>query len=389
MRILYALNLFRPSIDGVSISIERQAIRLARRGHEVAVIAPGETFADYQEHHHGIRAFRLKAIRLMGTPWRLAVMSGRGIEQAFDEFQPDAVVVTVPFLLNRVAALAARQRSLPVVGITGMMPEWFFYNLSILRPLATLLNDGLWRMITDFYNQCDFVVGVTPTALEFLSAHGLSRPATVISNGVQLERFYPRPRDRELAERFRVPDKPTVLYAGRLDAEKCLDVWLRAAAEVVRHVDAHFIIGGDGTERAMLQALAHHLGIGDRVTFPGFLDEDEYARLYSLAHVFAIASPAELQSIVTLEAAATGLPIVAVNAGALPELVQHGVNGFLFGPGDAKTMAAHVVRLLTWPRERQRMGEASLRIAEQHDIEGTIDAYEQVYLDVVRQRALV
>ncbi|MBI2940257.1 MAG: glycosyltransferase [Chloroflexi bacterium] len=386
MRILYALNLYRPSIDGVSISIERQAAGLANRGHVVAIIAPGESLADYEEKRDGIHVYRLRAVRLLANQWRLALMPGRAVDRVLDEFRPDVVVVSVPFLLNRSVWLGAREHGCPVVGITGLMPEWFIYNLSLLRPLANVVNGGLWRLITDYYNQCDHVVGVTETALHFLRAHRLTRPCTVISNGVQLDRFSPRPYDVRLAARLGLPDRPTVLYAGRLDAEKRLDVWLRAAAEVVRQVDAHFVIAGDGTERLALCSLAQQLGIPDRVTFPGFFDEAGYPRVFSLADVFAIASPAELQSIVTLEAAASGLPLVAARAGALPELVHHGQNGYLFEPGNSDAMAEAIVALLRDPDRRKRMGAESRAIAHTHDIRQTFDRYEDVYRQVLRAR---
>ena len=104
--------------------------------------------------------------------------------------------------------------------------------------------------------------------------------------------------------------------------------------------------------------------------------------------MFAIASPAELQSIVTLEAASSGLPIVGVNAGALPELVQEGRNGYLFAPGSSEQMADRIIRLLKDNVLRRRMGRESRVIACQHDFNCTVRDYEKVYDEVVNSRAL-
>jgi 1,2-diacylglycerol 3-alpha-glucosyltransferase len=389
MRILYALNTFRPHIDGVSISIERQATGMADRGHSVAIVAPSPTFTNYVETGQRYCLYRLRAIPVHTSRRLLPLLSRRGVEWALRDFRPDAVVVSVPFLLSRTVGDVARVRGYPVVGITSMMPEWFYYNLVPLRPVTRFLNGSLWRLITDYYNRCDHVVGVTATALKFLSDHGLRRPASVISNGVPLDVFHPRPRDERLARSLGIPKKPTVLYLGRLDAEKCMDVWVQAIPRVLQKIDAHFIIGGDGTERTMLERMVRDLGVAPFVSFVGFRSDDEYPSVFSLADVFAISSPVELQSIVTLEAAASGLPIVAASAGALPELVQDGVNGRLFAASDAGGMADAIVDVLADAPRRQGMGVAARLIATQHDICASLNRYEDVYERVVGQRVVV
>lgn len=383
MRILYALNSFRPQIDGVSVSIERQATGLAARGHAVAVVAPSPTFADYVETDPRFRLYWLRAVHVDASRRRIPVLSGRGVGEALRDFQPDIVVVSVPFLLSRTVSTIARARGYRVVGVTSMMPEWFYYNLTVFRPLVRALQHGLWRLITSYYNQCDHVVGVTATALRFLRDHGLSRPSSVISNGVPLDVFRPRPRAEGLARRLGIPNKPTVLYTGRLDAEKCMSIWVRAIPRILDRLDAHFVIGGEGTERPHLERLAQGLGVASHVSFIGFRPDDEYPAVFSLADVFAISSPVELQSIVTLEAAASGLPIVAVRAGALPELVRDGENGRLFTLNDPADLAASVIDVLSDSDRRRAMGEEARRTATQHDFARSLDQYERLYEELL------
>lgn len=386
MRLLYALDTFRPNIDGVAISSERIARGLARRGHAVAVVAPGRRFADYEEVVDGLPVYRIRALKVLSDRWRIPVLPGDNVKRAMYAFRPDIVVVTLPFLLSRVAVAAAGRLRLPVVGVTGTMPEWLTSNLPLPRGLAQRANPAIWRHIASYYNQCSAVVGVSNTALRLLQDHGLERPGYVISNGVSLRRFRPRPRDEELASRLGVDNKPVVLYAGRIDPEKRLDLWLEAAYLVLQSgFDAQFLIVGDGAEVRQMSHLAEKLGIAAKVKFAGFLGDADYPRVFSLADVFAISSPAELQSIVTLEAAASGLPLVAVNAGALPELVEDGGNGFLFALDDAEEMAGAVQRLLVNPSLRAQMGRGSRMIAVTHDIERTIEGYERLFRQVARQ----
>ena len=386
MRILYALNAFRPLIDGVTISIERQALGLVARGHAVAIVAPGSSFSDYTEVGPGYRIYRLRAISVAGQRRRVSLLPSRAIAAALADFQPDVVVVSAPFLLSRAMRESAHRHGYPVVGITSVMPEWFDYNVGPIRPLGRLFRDGLWRVITAYYNRCDHVVAVTRTALRYLTDHGLRRPASVISNGVPIDRFRPRKRQDELARRLGIPEKPTVLYTGRLDPEKCMDVWMRAVPRVRRMLDAHFVIGGDGVMRRGLERMAERAGIRHAVTFVGFLPDEDYAEIFSLADVFAITSPVELQSVVILEAAASGLPVVGVRAGALPEFIRQGENGCLVAPGDDSALAEALIELLSRPADRLRMGQAARAAALTHDLDHTIDQYERLYSAIARPR---
>ena len=163
--------------------------------------------------------------------------------------------------------------------------------------------------------RCEAVTTPTETAAELLRAMGYSGPLSAISNGVDTSRFRPGPRPVELARRLGVDERPVVLYTGRLDAEKQMDVWLHAAAVLTRALDVQFLVGGKGSERTRLEALAQELGLDGRLHFFGYLSDEEYPQVYRLADAFCITSEVELQSIATLEAIASGVPAVGVRAG--------------------------------------------------------------------------
>ena len=129
-----------------------------------------------------------------------------------------------------------------------------------------------------------------------------------------------------------------------------------------------------------LKQLTRELGIDERVTFTGYVTDEQLRAALTRATVFAMPSLAELQSIATMEAMASGLPIVAANAMALPHLVHEGENGYLFDPGDAKDLADKLSRVLSLPdSELRRMKEASLRYIAAHDIQRTLSIFEQLY----------
>ena len=203
--------------------------------------------------------------------------------------------------------------------------------------------------------------------------------------GVKTHVFKPDNDPSALRARLNIPEKPVALYAGRLSGEKHVDVFVRSIPKVLENTDAHFIIGGNGRERDNLIALCESLKISDHVTFPGFLEDDEFPLLYNLGSVFVMPSICELQSITTLEALATGLPVVAANKYALPELVHEDINGHLFEPGDTNALSEKLIDLLNNPEKRSKMSKESLKIVSPHALKNAVTDYENIYKDLVSQ----
>jgi glycosyltransferase involved in cell wall biosynthesis len=129
-----------------------------------------------------------------------------------------------------------------------------------------------------------------------------------------------------------------------------------------------------------LEILADSLGLRDRTTFTGYVTDAELRAAYSRATVFAMPSIAELQSIATMEAMASGLPIVAANAMALPHLVHDQENGYLFNPGSAQDLADKLSQVLkASPADLDALKNESLKLIAVHDIERTLTTFESLY----------
>ncbi|MGH8882097.1 MAG: glycosyltransferase, partial [Stackebrandtia sp.] len=161
--------------------------------------------------------------------------------------------------------------------------------------------------------------------------------------------------------------------------EKRIDQLVRALPMLRRRQDVQLVVAGVGTQHDNLTALAADLGVSSYVHLLGFVPDDRLPRLYHAAELFAIASIAELQSIVTLEAMASGLPVIGADAVALPHLIHNGQNGYLFNPGDVDGIAACAEMVLGHPRECRRMAAASRRIAAGHTHEASLRRFEQIY----------
>ncbi len=188
--------------------------------------------------------------------------------------------------------------------------------------------------------------------------------AELIHCGVDTDAITPpkKKADREtLKEKLRLdPAKTHVLSVGRLIARKNYPLLIEAfAAIAAEHPDADLVIVGEGPQHAALTALAAKLGVADRVHLAGFVDADTLVDLYRAADVFAMASLHEGQCCTILEAMAAGAPVVATDAGGIPDSVVAEETGLLVPPGNTKAFAAALAALLADAKKRKKMGRAS------------------------------
>jgi glycosyltransferase involved in cell wall biosynthesis len=225
----------------------------------------------------------------------------------------------------------------------------------------------------------------TQSAIDMFPADSWGNiPVTAVSNGIDLSHFKPGKVPKGYLEGWGLPtDRPILMYLGRLDGEKHVDVLVRAAATMLGRQPLHVLIVGTGNAEAGIRTLTQELGIAEHVTLPGRVSDADRAKLLRCASIFVMPSPAELQSLATLEAMASGLPVVAANAGALNELCHDGENGYLFETDNATDLAAQLEKIMSNAALRLRMSQESLRIAGTHELSNVIAQFEEIYEGVI------
>jgi glycosyltransferase involved in cell wall biosynthesis len=371
LRILLAADTYPPDVNGAANFASRLADGLAERGNDVHVVAPSATADGGSSTVGRVTVHRIASSRTpfhptfrICTPWRV----GRALPTLFADVRPDVVHVQAHFAVGRTVLRAAVAREVPVVATNHFMPE----NLLGYGPIPQALHGAFarvaWRDLVRVFRRARVVTAPTPRAANLLRDKGL--PARPISCGIDLDRYGATGGPRQASP------TATVVFVGRLDREKNVNELLRALA---RTTGVRAEIVGDGVCRAELTTLAERLGITDLVRFHGFLPDDELVAVLRRGDLFCMPGTAELQSIATMEAMATGLPVVAADAMALPHLVRHGVNGYLYPPGDVAALAAALDTIAADPTARLAMGAASTRLAAHHDLATTLDAFEDLY----------
>jgi 1,2-diacylglycerol 3-alpha-glucosyltransferase len=379
MRIMIVTDQYPPMVGGVPTVTQALAVDFANRGHQVWVVAPSYGVRDVHRIEHNVHIYRFSSFEWptygdLRIPF-LPILPFRRLLKKVD---PDIIHIHSPVVLGNIAQIVAGALRKPVIATNHYLPINMSRSLSSDAVFGKPFMNVSYSYLVHFCNRCEYVTAPTMTALNLLYEHGLRAPAQVISNGVDLKKFSPGERDKRLRQRFKLPeDRPIILSVNRLSQEKCIDVLIDAAAKMTK--DAHITIASSGPAEMDLRAQVEQLDLKDKVTFLGYIHDADLAPLYRLADVFAIPSEAELQSLTTMEAMACGLPVVAADAYALPELVHHQVNGFLFQRGNSGEMAQYLDTLVEDAALRKQMGAKSLEIIAKHDRALVLDQWEALY----------
>lgn len=393
MRIAIVTDNSYPNVNGIAYSTERLARQLKHRRHHVLLIAPSSVMRNEWSEREGVKVLGVRSLPTPlyeGLRWSI-LGCRRPVQQALRDFQPDLIHLQTHFALGHAALHASRALGVPVMATNHFTAETLVHHLQVPAPLRQIVTEWSWRYLLRTYKRLDLVTAPTATALSMLQRVGFSGCGQVVSNGVDLGVFSPQNVGAPLRG-YLLPRGPKLLFVGRLDNEKNIAFAIRAFAHAVRDTDGYFIVAGSGSERHNLEAIARNLGIVERVIFTGFVRDRDLPALYGAVDGFVMPGLGELQSIATMEAMATGLPIIAVESAALPELVRNGVNGFLVQPGDTARLASCMVNVLSDRVLSKKMGQASLRDIRNHDINVTVSAFEELYarlaLGAVRSRNL-
>jgi len=380
LTIVIGADTFPPDINGAARFAERLAGGLARHGHDVHIIAPAfnDKHGTFTELHdgskmtvHRIKSYRLLQHATLRFIWPFTLKSKT--DAIIRSVKPDAVHIQSHLIVGRYLVQSAQNQGIRVLATNHIMPENLIqYSVIIPKFLEKFAMKLAWKDAGRILKKVDFITTPTRRAAELLEAAAGVTDVLAISCGIDSSKF---------ANATPTSNKnPRILFLGRLDYEKHIHNLLQAVAKLPSGLNTQVEIVGNGGERKNLEKLALDLGIAKQVTFFGHISEEELPKAYERATVFAMPSIAELQSIATMEAMASGRPVVAADAMALPHLVHDGDNGYLFPPDDVDIFADRLKRVLTADKkELARLSENSLYLIQSHDIERTLAIFEGLY----------
>jgi phosphatidylinositol alpha 1,6-mannosyltransferase len=345
VRVAIVAESFLPHVNGVSNSVIRILEHLRRTGHEALVIAPdtppGQPPADRM--YDGIRVHRTPS-RLLPkvTTLPLGVPTPR-LTRVLRGFDPDIVHLASPALLGYGGVRAARRLGVPTVAVYQTDVPGFAesYGIGITARVA-------WAWFRHLHGLADRTLAPSSATMESLAAHDFPR-VYQWARGVDVIRYAPSARNEALRQHWSPDGKPIVGFVGRLAPEKHVERLIGLAAGGTVQV----VIVGDGVDRAKLQSAM------PTAVFTGALYGEELAEAYASMDVFVHAGEHETFCQVVQEALASGLPVIAPDAGGPRDLVIPWRTGLLLGVGEFEAQLPEAVAHLV--AERQRYALAARR----------------------------
>ena len=306
------------------------------------------------------------------------------IKKVLDEFQPDVIHLQTAETIALAIMRYVRKNDTPLVTTGHAYPDNVTGQFKFLKPVKKPVDAAVRAYMASFLKHSEYATMPTEMAIGDLIPKNRKRfkvSVEALSNGVDLSQFKPGKPSVQIAKELQLDlNKPRVIYVGRVDPEKSIEKVVEAFSLALKKVpDAELLIVGDGIAKPELEKLVREKGIEDKVKFPGRIMPPKLQEVYRTGTLFATASKTETQGIVLIEAAATGLPLVAVDAGAVRELCQNKKNGLLCKPDNVRQMARAMVKILNDKKLQEQYGAGSLETAKKHDINHTLSRFEEIY----------
>jgi glycosyltransferase involved in cell wall biosynthesis len=373
MRIAIFTETFLPKVDGIVTRLRHTIDHLQRNGDQVLVIAPEGGITE----HKGAKVYGITGFPLPLYPELKMALPRPAIGDQLESFHPDIIHVVNPAVLGLAGIFYSKLLKTPLVASYHThLPQYLpHYGLGMLQGL-------LWELLKNAHNQANLNLCTSTAMMSELTQHGIER-VDLWQRGVDTELFHPDLASWEMRSHLSQghPEKPLLLYVGRLSAEKEIER-IKPILEAIP--TARLALVGDGPHR---QALEKHF-LGTNTNFIGYLMGKELGAAFASADAFIFPSRTETLGLVLLEAMAAGCPVVAVRSGGIPDIVTDRVNGYLFEPtADDQSAIAATICLLEQQQQRTLMRQNARQEAEKWGWAAATRQLQEYYQRLIQQKS--
>ncbi|MGD0728698.1 MAG: glycosyltransferase [Candidatus Micrarchaeaceae archaeon] len=347
LNIAFYTDTFLPAVDGVVISILNAKKELEKRGHHVYIFASGtEKTKEMVKNDKSIVV--VPGIKFKKYPQYSLALFPMASTLKLRNVKMDINHAHTPFMLGIHSLMLSRIDRKPIVGSFHTL----FTDSSVIKEyvsdsefLRKTLISYSWKYAELFYNRCDSVIAPS-TAIQQMLVKKSIRNVSVIPNGVDTKKFNPKINGDRIRKKLVKNDKEKlVMYVGRLSREKNIDTLIKAA-QILKKENIRFALVGSGPAHSYYEKMVHKMHLNDRVKFVGFIDNMELPKYYAACDAFCIPSTFETQGVVSLEAMASGKPVIGADYLALKELIKNGKNGEKFKPRNSKDCADKIKKVI-------------------------------------------
>jgi 1,2-diacylglycerol 3-alpha-glucosyltransferase len=328
MKICMMTNTYLPHVGGVARSVHTFSEVFRRRRHQVLVVAPNYPGDEALPERVEKNVVRLPAIQQFnGSDFSVRLPLTWMVDPKLQAFAPDIVHSHHPYLIGDSALRYAADKNAPVIFTHHTLYEEYTHYVPFDSPA---MKQFVIELSTQYANLCDAVIAPSESIAQLIRERGVTTPIEIIPTCIEVKSFASGRRDK-FREKHGFPENAFVVgHVSRLAPEKNLDYLARGLCEFLkRNNQALVLTVGDGPSAQMFSEIFEKENLADRLLMAGKKMGRDLYDAYAAMDVFAFASQTETQGLVVAEAMAAGLPVVALDASGVREVVHDGRNGFL------------------------------------------------------------
>ncbi|MCR4337203.1 MAG: glycosyltransferase [Candidatus Omnitrophica bacterium] len=378
MNILMMTNTYKPLVGGLEKSVESFTKELRERGHRVMIVAP-----EYPGMRKEQGVIRIPAIQnFNGSDFSVQLPIPGVLTAALENFTPDLVHSHHPFLIGDTALRVASKYNVPLVFTHHTLYE---ENVHYIPGDEEAWKRFVIELSSGYANLADLVLVPSESVRKMLKDRNVITPTEVVPTGIYTKRFS-RGGRKEFRKRIDIPQEAFVVgHLGRLAPEKNLEFLSKAVAQFLKgEIDAYFLVAGKGPSEELIKEIFRQEGLSDRLRFAGVVQGKDLVDTYHAMDVFAFASQSETQGLVLAEAMAAGIPVVAVDAPGVREVVKDTQNGCLLESEDMSDF----ILALQWMEGRtasqwKKIKSCCRETAEEFSMKNSIEKVAKVYTSLL------
>jgi 1,2-diacylglycerol 3-alpha-glucosyltransferase len=385
MNILMMTNTYTPYTGGVQRSIDSFTEIFRKLGHRVLIIAPEADMAEVEDQAD---VFRVSSIKNFNdTNFPVTIPLPGELSSRIEEFEPDIVHSHFPFIIGSAAMRVAAGYNIPLVFTYHTMYERYIHYVNAESERVKAF---VKKLTAGYANLCDLVIAPGGAVKDALVARGVESPVEVIPTGIDAEKFRHGNRE-QFREKYNIPQNANVVgHLGRLAEEKNLMFLVDSIARFLkRNKDAYFVIVGNGPLEDGVRDFFTENALSPQVVQVGVLLGSDVVDAYHAMDVFTFSSKTETQGMVLAEAMATGLPVVALRATGVTDILQDGVNGYMSEKEDPEFFSRKIEEFFDLPAsERKKMKLKAQDTAKLFSIDVCALRVLEVYEKLIRERGV-
>jgi glycosyltransferase involved in cell wall biosynthesis len=382
MRIAFFTNCYKPLINGVVTSIVYLKEAYEKKGHQTYIFAP--KVDDYIDQEKNI--FRYRSINLTNkVKYPIAIPLSFKAKKVITEFNPDLIHIHHPFVLSSVAIMYSKQLGIPKILTIHTQYDQYAYYIAPLPQKLT--QEVIKKIVSNLADKTDCITTPSESMKALIKNYGIKNRIEVISNAIKLSTFREKNELEclKISKRYNLKeDEKIILFVGRVATEKSIDKIIKALAIIKKHgvSKTKLLIVGNGPAKDELTHLVQALGVEEEVIFCGEVNYEEIRYYYKIADVFTMASTSESFGIVTIEALASGLPVLAVKASGAMDILTDGFDGLLTDD-NIEHFAKALEKIIRDPELRERLSKGALKTSAKYSINMISERMLNLYREII------